>query len=490
MASAINVALHDAHLHGAGDQTELRHSIEALACVDPISWGYEDLVGATARFAGISQNGSASAEPMRSFSWPPGGNSPGELLHEVANRIAEGEFQVAVLVGCETLYSVRRARKESIDLHQQWTPFTGKRDFFKGQRPLTTPLEARHGMVAPIHGYPMLENAIRAARGRSVAEHQSFISALMSRNAEVAASNPYAWFPESQSAEHIGTIDANNRWVCFPYPKRMNAIMEVDQAAAVVLMSQAEADRRGIARVNQVVFLGGGSCQDPWTPAERPDLSRSEGIAAAGQAAFSHAGITMEQVDAIDLYSCFPSAIQLGMDALGIAHNDPRGVTMTGGLAYAGGPGNSYALHSMCVATERIRSGQSATALVTSLGMTASKHAVSLFGNDGAATSADSRAHKEQLSEGQLFGPPLVDETSGTGKVVSYTAEFDRSGVAVRTIYIIDLDNGTRTVGNGACEALEVENLLHRELVGAPATVMAGTVAEDGAGQPNRVVLG
>jgi acetyl-CoA C-acetyltransferase len=255
------------------------------------------------------------------------------------------------------------------------------------------------------------------------------------------------------------------------------------------VMSQAEADRRGIPRSQQVRFLGGGSCQDPWTPAERPDLARSEGIAAAAAEAFKHSGLTIDDIDMIDLYSCFPSAVQFGMDAIGVTAGDARGVSLTGGLAYAGGPGNSYSLHSMCVAADRIRSGNGQTALVSSLGMAASKHAVSIFGNDDVAPHADSLGTKAYLSEGQLHGPPLVDETSGDGRVVSYTAEFDRNGVAVRTVYIVDLDTGARTVGNGACDAEEVQRMLTTELVGRRATVTAGVVSPDGPGTPNMVVV-
>ncbi len=481
MAAAIHEALQDCSRAGGGDSGALAQSVAALAVVDPISWGYEDLVGATAKFAGLT--------PSAALTWPPGGNSPGDLLNELAGRFASGEIQVAVLTGCETLYSVRRARKEGIDLRERWTPFEGHRDFLKGQRTMTTPVEARHGLTAPIHCYPLMENALRAATGRSVADHQQFVGELMSRNAAVAATNPHAWFPDAHTPQEITEIGPENRWVCFPYPKLMNAIMEVDQSAAVVLMSQAHADSLNIPRSNQVRFLGGGSCQDPWTPAERPNLARSEGIEAAAALAFQHSGLSMDDIDLIDLYSCFPSAVQLGMAALGLAADDPRGVTVTGGLAYAGGPGNSYSLHSMCVAVERIRSGEAHTALVTSLGMAASKHAVSIFGDQESAPRADSLGSKAYLSEAQLHGPELVDETSGDGRVVSYTAEFDRTGAAVRTTYIVDLDDGRRTVGNGPCDAAEVERLLHHELVGLRATVTAGHVAAEGPGEPNRVTV-
>jgi acetyl-CoA C-acetyltransferase len=483
MAQAIELALRDASAGGGGAVEELRVAATTLACVDPIGWGYEDLVGATAGFANLT--------PTRSLTWPPGGNSAGDLLHEVVNLIVDGEINTAVLAGSEAIYSVRRARKEAIDLQQRWTPFPGRRDFLKGQRPLTTAVEARHGMVAPIQCYPMYENALRAAAGRSIKEHQQFISALMSRNSQVAATNPNAWFPDGWSVDEIATVDANNRWVCFPYPKRMNAIMEVDQSAAMVLMSQAEADRRGIDRSLQIAFLGGGSCQDPWTPVERPNLAHSAGIAAAGVAAFGHAGLTISDIDLIDLYSCFPSAIQMGMNSLGIAADDPRGVTLTGGLAYAGGPGNSYALHAMCVAVQRLRAGDGSTALVTSLGMTASKHAVSLFGRATSAPSSDFRAHKVQLTDEQLWGPPIVDAISGNGVVVSYTAEFDRAGHITRTIYIVDLDDGSRTVGNGLVSQTEIERIFNTELVGTPVTVAGGALgtSEGDSGTPNLVTL-
>jgi acetyl-CoA C-acetyltransferase len=483
MASAIQAALADAASHGASDVAELTSAVETLACVDPIAWGYVDLVGSTAEAAGLT--------PTDAMTWPPGGNSPGDLLNTLANRIMNGEVSVAVLSGSEAVYSVRRARKEGVDLRETWTPFDGKRDFQKGQRPLTTPVEARHGMVAPVQCYPMYENAIRAAAGRTVEEHQKVVSTLMSRNSEVAANNPHAWFPVAWTAEEISTVSSANRWVCFPYPKRMNAIMEVDQSAAVVVMSQAEADRRGIDRSNQVAVLGGASCQDAWTPAERPSLSTSPAIAAAGKVALKAAGLSLSDVDLIDLYSCFPSAVQMGMSALGIADDDPRGVSVTGGLAYAGGPGNSYSLHSMCVATDRIRNGEAKTALVTSLGMTASKHAVTVLGagdlgGNNAGSAATFRSHKLVLEPSQLHGPELVDERGGEGQVVSYTVEYGRDGAAARTIYIVDLDDGTRTVGNGMCTEEEVQALITSEAVGRRVCVTAGSVAN---ATPNMVEL-
>jgi acetyl-CoA C-acetyltransferase len=483
MAAAIALALDDATQHATQHASELRAAVTGLACVDPLAWGYEDLVASTAARAGLA--------PSIAMTWPPGGNSPGDLLGALANRIVDGDLDVAVLAGSEAVYSIRRARKEGIDLKQKWTPFNGRRDFSKGQRPITNALERRHGMSAPIHCYPMFENALRAAAGRTITDHQQVVGQMMSRNTAVAANNPHAWFPTLQTPEQLITVDNSNRWVCFPYPKKLNAIMEVDQAAALVVMSQDEADRRGIARADQIEFLGGGSCQDPWSPSERPNLAVSEGIAAAANVAFGHAGITIDDVDLVGLYSCFPSAIEFAIDALGMRADDPRGVTLTGGLAYAGGPGNSYALHSMCVAVERLRRKEGRIALVSALGMTASKHAICLFGVDGAAPNADHRSSHTKLPDDRLFGPPLVDGVTGEGVVVSYTVEYDRSGLPSRTIYLVDLDDGTRTIGNGKHPQQEADVITVTEGIGRRVRVIGGQPSNDptGAepGQPNLV---
>ncbi len=487
MAQAIDKAIDDAAAHGAGDSEQIRATVTALACVDPLGWGYTDLCASTASSAGL-------AGVTQTFIWPPGGNSPGDLLHEVANSIADGLLDVAVLTGSEVVYSLRRARKEGVDLKEHWTPFPGHRDFLKGQRPLTTPTEVRHGMVAPIHCYPMYENAIRAKAGRTIEEHQQHVSELMARNSAVAATNPYAWFPTALTAAEIATVDPGNRWVSFPYPKRMNAIMEVDQSAALLIMSQAEADRRGIAREYQVQFLGGASCTDAWTPIERADLAESPAIAAAATAAFEQAGVELGEVDLIDLYSCFPSAVQMAMRAIGIEDNDARGVTLTGGLAYAGGPGNSYALHSMCVAVERIRGGEGNVALVSSLGMTATKHAISLLGGhavrSGTQRVGTHRGVKVKLSKEALEGPEVVDCVSGEGHVVSYTIEYGRDGAPIRSMFIVLLDDGRRTVGNGSLSDDEVRALTASEGVGRRVFVEAGTPDIDGEpGQLNKVTL-
>jgi acetyl-CoA C-acetyltransferase len=457
-----------------------------LACIDPISWSYDDLCATTAAMAGIP-------ETVEGATIPPGGNSPGDLMIRIINRMAEGTLSIAVLAGCETLYSRRRAMTEGIEL--DWTPTSAPRDFFKGQRQLTNDLEKRHGLFAPIQCYPLFENALRFAAGRTVDDHQSFLGKFMARNAAVAAINPYAWFPTAWTPSQIADPAADNRWVCFPYPKRMNAIMEVDLAAACIIMTEEEADRRGIPAASRVTVLGAGAAVDAWTPTERLDFHTSPGIRAAADAAFTHAGVSVDDVDLFDFYSCFPSAVEMALGELGIAADDPRGVTQTGGLAYAGGPGNSYAMHGLCATVEKLRSSFGVAdaptiGLVSALGMTATKHAYMVVSNDPErVAAADGLGHKVVLPSELVTGPTLVDEVSGEGVVETYTVEFDRNSKPVRTVIVVRFDDGTRTVANGSCSAEEVRVLMESEGIGLRVRVVGGTAGEGDANVPNRATL-
>lgn len=481
MAEAIRRACADAESASPG-HPPVRTSATVLACVDPIAWHYDDLCGRTAQvseLSGITTN----------LVVPPGGNSPGDLLIDIANRVTAGEVDVAVLVGAECVYGRRRAIKDQLTL--DWTPTTSRRDFLKGQRPLSNELEARHGIVAPVQCYPLFENAIRHAERRSIADHQKFLGAFMARNSQVASQNPYAWFPDALTAEAIAEPTPDNRWVCFPYPKRMNAIMEVDLSAAAVIMSSDEADRRGIPKERQVAVLGGGMAVDAWTPTERVDFISSPGIAAASRAAFDHAGLGVDDIDVFDLYSCFPSALELALRELGVRTDDPRGVTVTGGLAYAGGPGNNYALHGIAGVVERLRSPDSSkVGLISALGMTATKHAYVVLSNDAERiAAADGTGHKVKLSDAQLTGPELVDGVSGPGVLETYTVEYGRDGNAARSMLVVRLVDGRRTVALGECSAGEVRALTETEPIGRRVEVVGGRPGEGDANVPNRAVL-
>jgi acetyl-CoA C-acetyltransferase len=452
---------------------------DAIGWVPALSWGYENAPRSLAEALG---------RPAAPTGWAcaPGGDGGVQVLNDAANRIAEGEVKIALVGGCEVLYSRRRARSEGVDLEQRWAAGGSSLRFVGADAArFSNDLEKRHGVVNPVSAYPFLENALRASKGRGVAEHQAYLGRLYARFAEVASRNPYSWFPEPRSADDIAGVDEKNRWVGFPYPKNMNAIMEVDQAAALVVMATSEADRLGIPPAQRVTFLGGGRSLDGWSVSERAFLDRSPAYAAAARETMQHAALAAKDVDLFDFYSCFPCVVEFAMDVLGIAEDDPRGFTQTGGLAQHGGPGNAYSLHGLANTLHALRRRPNAVGWVSALGMTATKHAICALTNDPRRIAAcDGRATVFELPPAEKNGPPLVPHPRGRARVESYTVLFDRANRPTQSIFVLRLEDGRRSLALGSTEPAALARVMEHEGVG-----LAGVVSAGEGEAPNRFVI-
>ncbi len=99
--------------------------------------------------------------------------------------------------------------------------------------------------------------------------------------------------------------------VSFPYPKLMNANDWVDQGAAFILCSVRAAREAGVPEDRWVFPVAGADALDHWFLSERDDLRSSPAIRLAGSRALSMAGIGIDDVAHVDLYSCFPCAVQI-----------------------------------------------------------------------------------------------------------------------------------------------------------------------------------
>ncbi len=452
---------------------------DAVAWIPSVSWPTDEPEARLAERLG---------RPLPATRIPvaPGGDAPATALIEIANRIAEGEVRIAILAGGEALHSVRRAAAEGRSLDGFAPRSSDLRKILGDQKPFSSPIERRHHIHAPIHMYPLLENAIRARAGRSIEAHQRHMARILERYSEVAERNPISWFAgEHRSLDDLLRVDARNRWICFPYPKLMNAIIEVDQAAAVIAMAGEEADRLGIPPERRVHVLGGGRAVEGWSAVERRDLAASPAYRAAAEAACKHAGLGVDRVDRFDLYSCFPSAVELALDALGLDAEDPRGFTVTGGLAHHGGPGNNYTTHALCNMTAALRAEPGRVGWVSGLGMCAAKHAICVLGTDPEAVrAADGRGSEVELAAGEREGPPVVERPSGPARVESYTVIFDRSNQPVLAVFVVRVEGGGRSLAVAEAGGFPVERLLEEEGVG-----LAGRVEPGVGAAPNRFRL-
>ena len=399
-----------------------------------------------------------------------GGNTPQWLVNDTAEAIARGNTRLALLVGGEAVYTVREARKRNE--MPQWEELGRPKANLGDRRRGFSDMELKYGGHLPIRSYPLFENAIRAHHGWTMDEHVRRMSELAAGFAAVAKDNPHAWFRDGKSASEIGTTSPVNRMICFPYTKFLNAIMEVDQAAAVLMTSESAARELGIPEERWIYLHGCGDATDLWFVSERANYHESPGIRAAGKRALDMAGVTIDDVAHLDLYSCFPCAVQLGRDALGIAPDDPRPLTVTGGLAYAGGPANNYTMHAIANMVERLRAEPDDLGLVSGLGWYVTKHAIGVYGAkrpSGEWERTDPAV--DQAAVDAISRPELVEAAGGPATIEAYTVVYGREGIE-HGVAVGRLEDGRR------CMALTppgdtdlAEAMTQREFVGERITV-------------------
>jgi acetyl-CoA C-acetyltransferase len=372
------------------------------------------------------------ARPRTSIYTETGGNSPQHLVNLLSERIARGEVDFAVAAGCEFLGSLQKKLRAgvSIDDHADADDDETQTPERVGDaRPGVTPYERAHGLQFPVNTYPLFENALRARDGRSIEAHQRRMGELFAPYTKVAAANPHAWFPTERSAEELITVNERNRMVSWPYPKYLNSIMEVDQSAALILCSVAKARELGVPESRWVFLHGCADATDLWHPLDRQDYHSSPAMRLTGRRAFEMAGVGLDHMSAIDLYSCFPVAVEIGAEEIGLALDDPRGLTVTGGLPYFGGPGNNYVMHSIAEMTARLRRAPGTYGLVTGNGWYLTKQSVGVYAStpvEGPWRREDPKVLQREIDS--LPHPEIVKAPEGEATIETYTVVHDRGG--------------------------------------------------------------
>jgi acetyl-CoA C-acetyltransferase len=334
--------------------------------------------------------------------------------------------------------------------------------------------ETAHGLSFPANTYPLFENALRAKLGRSIEAHQQAMGRLFERFNAVASQNPHAWFPRRRSASEIASEGPDNRMVGFPYTKYLNAIIRVDQAGAVIMASSACADRLGVAAGKRVHLHGCADTTEVWNPIDRQDLAASPAIRLASRKALEMADKQIADVALFDIYSCFPSAVEIACREIGIDEDDPRPLTVTGGLPYFGGPGNNYVMHSIVSMMERLRAAPGAFGMVTANGWFLTKHAIGVYSTEPPQRPFERDDPKSCQKEiDALPRPEVAMEPSGRATIETYTVIHGREDVRMGIVIGRDSQN-RRFVANTPEDKALLRALQAQEGVGRPGTVVSG----------------
>ena len=430
MCSAIGSATVDAGLRSIPNPQSVR-------VVNLLTWKYGDPAYLIAQQLGLT--------PIETAYTTMGGQSPQSLVNTTSAEIQAGDLDIAILAGGEARRTRVRARKTDHPLNWPSAPEDQMPRVIGEDFVLNHPLELERGVMMPVQIYPIFESAIRARSGLTPDQHLGKISELWSRFSDVAADNAYAWSRQAWTAEEIRTPTATNRMVGLPYTKYMNSNNDVDMAAAVIMCSAEKAESLGVPRDRWVFVHAGTDCNEHQFVSNRWSFAETPAIELGGRRVLELAGCSIDDVALIDLYSCFPSAVQLGAQSLGLSLDAQ--LTRTGGLSFAGGPWNNYVMHAIATMVADLRAAPGERGLVWANGGYVTKHSFGVYSTE---PSTDGFRHDHPQAEidalpQREFATPV--DAEGPATIEAYSVMHSRDGEPETIIAACLLADGRRAWG-------------------------------------------
>jgi acetyl-CoA C-acetyltransferase len=448
-------------------ESHVLQAVDAIRVVNILSAQYRD--------PGLLLGQRIGAGNFTTLYSPVGGNVPQSLVNQACLDIQQGRAGVVLLAGAETWRTRRGLRAKGSKL--VWTAQDGSvpmAEVAGDDVPMAGDAEIRIGLDRPAYVYPLFEQAHRIANGESVDDHLRRISELWARFNAVAVDNPNAWIQKPVTAEEIARPGQQNRMISWPYTKLMNSNNMVDQGAALILASAEQAQRLRIPVDRWVFPLAGTDAHDTSAIAERAELNRSPAIRIAGARALELAGQAIDDVDYVDLYSCFPSAVQVAAAELGLSVDDPaRPLTVTGGLTFAGGPWSNYVMHSIATLAELLVANPGRRGLITANGGYLTKHSFGVYGtgppDEFRWEDTQSTVDRQRVRRGRT-------EWEGVGTVEAWTTPFNRDGQPEKVFLALRTPDDARTLAV-IPDSATAEKSVREDIAGAKVTVHADGTA-------------
>lgn len=390
------------------------------------------------------------------------------LIADACRRIAAGEVETALVVGGDTGFRILRSRITGQDVPSAELP--GEPDVLMAPHDeLRHPAELRAGLKMPVGLYAVIDSAFRARRGRSVAEHGHHLAKLYAGFTAVAAENPHAWTRARLEPDAIRLPSDRNPIQAFPYTKRHCSSWNVDQTGALLLCAEETALSLGLDPRRFVYPLASTESNHMVPVVARAELDRCPGARIAGEAALAAAGIGIADLDLVELYSCFPVAVEAYAAELGLPLE--RDLTVTGGMPFAGGPYNNYVLQATCRMAELLRAGRGRVGLVGSVSGIMTKQGFGLWSTEpprqgfafADVSDAVAAASPERV---------VVDGYCGSGRVAGSTVVHEKG--AARGVVVADLEGGRRALAVSSDEET-LARLEREDTVGALVEIADGT---------------
>ncbi|MBB3048307.1 acetyl-CoA C-acetyltransferase [Litorivivens lipolytica] len=382
------------------------------------------------------------------------------LFADACQRINGGEIEAALVVGGEAKFRALQATIQGLEAPE--TQQDSAPDVhLEPEQEIWSEVESAAGLGMPVGFYALMESALRHAQGEDLESHRDRVAKLYEGMADVAKQNPHAWNRDGMAAEQIRNASPKNKMLAFPYTKYHNSQWNVDQAGALLFCSVAKAEALGIPRDKWVFPWASTESNFMVNTSQRVDLAGCPGARLAGKKALELANMTVDDIDVLELYSCFPSAVQIYAREIGISLDQQ--ITVTGGMTFGGGPLNNYVLQSTARMAELLREQPGKKGYITSVSGMLTKQG---FGVWSTEPGPNGFGFADLTAEARAEAPPLemVKVDQGEGEIVGCTVLFQGDN-PWRAVVVVTLPNGKRTIAYN--ENAELMNaMMTEEFVG------------------------
>ena len=354
------------------------------------------------------------------------------LINEACIKIQNDEIKASLIVGGESRYKKIKAILEDKEFIE--TKLLENPDFYiKAEEDLYTSEEIEQLGLMAVGYYAIIETALRSMMNDDIDRHAERLSEMYENFSKIAAKRVDSWLEKPITKEVILKTSKENKMMSYPYNKLHCTSWNVNQSAAIIICSEKLADLLKIPNTNRVYPLISSENNHMISLQQRPKLYESYGLSLAAEVILKEAEKNDIKLDAYDLYSCFPSAVQMFSNALDIKKDEIQ--TLTGSMAFAGGPLNSYVLHSSVEMIKQIRNKIINNGLITGVSGMMTKQSFCIWSSNY----KEGFKHKDVTEDAAAIEKaiPISTQLSGVGRIIGFTF-FNEKDARKLVIYLDD----------------------------------------------------
>ena len=361
------------------------------------------------------------------------------LINNTCNKIIKGEIRAGLILGGESRAKMIAALKEGVE-YKEMELSTNPDQYVKAKDDLYGEGEAEALGLMAVGYYAVMESAMRKSKSLTLKEHEDYLGSMYAEFSEIASKNQYAASDKSISKDQIMLANNDNKPMAYPYNKYHCTSWNVSQASAILICEEELADQLNISKQKRIYPMASSETNHMIALIQRPSLINSAGLKLASEKINEVVDENSINLDFIDLYSCFPVAVQQFENVLNL--NTKISKTITGAMPFAGGPLNNYMLHATVQALLKLRN-QSGNSLITGVSGMMTKQSFCLWSSEYQMPFYHVDVTKKAQ---QLDKPiPISKAKHGNGIVIGYTVLYEGTQPSLGVFYIED-SQGERKV--------------------------------------------